>query len=73
WFAMFAPAGVPAPLVEKLSDAIAQSVATPAVQEKLAAIGAKPIGNRHAQFQPFVEAEVERWGRLVQASGATAD
>ena len=73
WFAMFAPAGVPAPLIEKLSDAIAQSVATPAVQEKLAAIGAKPIGNRHAQFQPFVEAEVERWGRLVQASGATAD
>ena len=73
WFAMFAPAGVPAPLVEKLSDAIAQSVATPAVQEKLAAIGAQPIGNRHAQFQPFVEAEVQRWGQLVQASGATAD
>jgi tripartite-type tricarboxylate transporter receptor subunit TctC len=73
WFGMFAPAGVPAPLVERLSGAIADAVATPAVQEKLAAIGAKPVGNRHAQFQPFVEAEVKRWGELVKASGATAD
>lgn len=70
---MLVPAGVPAPLIETLSNAIAESVATPAVQQKLAGIGAKPIGNRHAQFQPFVEAEVQRWGELVKASGATAD
>jgi tripartite-type tricarboxylate transporter receptor subunit TctC len=73
WFAMFAPSGVPAPIVDKLSNKIAEAVATEAVREKLIGIGANPIGNRHAQFQPFVESEVARWGELVRASGATAD
>jgi tripartite-type tricarboxylate transporter receptor subunit TctC len=73
WFALFAPASVPAPLLRTLSNAIAESVATPAVRQKLESIGARPIGNRHSEFQPFVEAEVQRWGQLVRDTGATAD
>ena len=73
WFGLFAPASVPAPLVKMLSDSIAETVSSPAVQQKLKGIGALPIGSRSAEFQPFVEAEVKRWGQLVQASGASAE
>lgn len=73
WFAMFAPSGVPAPIIRKLSDEIAAAVATPVVRKQLEGIGAKPIGNRHEEFQPFVEAEVKRWGELFLESGATVD
>lgn len=73
WFALFAPAATPAPVLDTLSDAISAAIATDAVRARLIAAGAQPIGDRRDTFQPFVAAEVERWGKLVKASGATAD
>ena len=73
WFGLFAPAGTPAPVVAKLSESIAQAVADPAVQTRLKELGADPIGDRHESFHPFVAQEVQRWGSLVERSGATVD
>ena len=73
WFGLFAPAATPAPVVAKLSAAIAKAVADPAVQARLNELGADPIGNQSEAFQKFVVQEVERWGGLVQRSGATLD
>ncbi|MGJ7546038.1 tripartite tricarboxylate transporter substrate binding protein [Variovorax sp. LT1R16] len=73
WFGLFAPIGTPAPVVTRLSAAIAQAVADPAVQARLKELGADPIGDRHETFQPFVAQEVKRWGALVERSGATAE
>jgi len=73
WFGLFAPAATPAPVVAKLSSAIAQAVADPTVQARLKELGADPVGNQSEAFQKFVAQEVERWGGLVQRSGATLD
>ncbi len=73
WFGLLAPKGTPKPLVDKLSNDIASAVADPAVQSRLKEMGAEPLGNRHEEFQAFVNSEIERWGSLVQKSGATAD
>jgi len=73
WFGLFAPAATPAPVVAKLSSAIAKAVADPAVQARLKELGADPVGNQSEAFQKFVVQEVERWGVLVQRSGATLD
>lgn len=73
WFGLFAPAATPAPVVAKLSSAIAQAVADPTVQARLKELGADPVGNQSEAFQKFVVQEVERWGGLVQRSGATLD
>lgn len=73
WFGLFAPAATPAPVVAKLSSAIAKAVADPAVQARLNELGADPVGNQSEAFQKFVVQEVERWGVLVQRSGATLD
>ena len=53
--------------------AIAKAVADSAVQARLNELGADPIGNQSETFQKFVVQEVERWGVLVQRSGATVD
>ncbi|SEK00363.1 tripartite tricarboxylate transporter substrate binding protein [Achromobacter sp. NFACC18-2] len=73
WFGLFVPAATPAPVVEKLSKAITDGVADPAVQDKLKGLGADPVGDGHAAFQQYVNNEVKRWSALVKQSGATAD
>lgn len=73
WFGMFAPKNTPAPIVDKLSRDIAGVVADPSVQQRLKELGAEPIGNRHEEFQTFVNSDIERWRALVQKSGASVD
>ena len=73
WFGLFVPAATPAPVVDKLSKAVVQAVASPAVQTRLKELGADPVGDDHAAFQRYVEAEVVRWGDLVKKSGARAE
>ena len=73
WFGLLAPKNTPKPLVDKLSNDIAAAVADAGVQTRLKEMGAEPLGNRHEEFQAFVNSEIERWGSLVQKSGATAD
>ncbi|RYX88579.1 MAG: tripartite tricarboxylate transporter substrate binding protein [Bradyrhizobiaceae bacterium] len=73
WFGLFAPAGTPPAIVEKLSQTIVQSVADPAVQERLKGLGADPVGDDRATFQKYVTDEVARWAVLVEQSGATAE
>ena len=73
WFGLFAPAGTPPAIVEKLSQTIVQSVADPGVQEKLKGLGADPVGDNQAAFQKYVNDEVARWAVLVKQSGATAE
>lgn len=73
WFGLFAPAGTPPAVVEKLAQTIVQSVADPAVQERLKGLGADPVGDDRATFQKYVNDEVARWAVLVAQSGATAE
>jgi tripartite-type tricarboxylate transporter receptor subunit TctC len=73
WFGLFAPAGTPPAIVEKLAQTIVQSVADPAVQERLKGLGADPVGDDRATFQKYVNDEVARWAVLVAQSGATAE
>ncbi len=73
WFGLFVPAATPAPVVDKLSKAIVQAVASPTVQNRLKELGADPVGDDHVAFQRYVESEVVRWGDLVKKSGARAE
>jgi tripartite-type tricarboxylate transporter receptor subunit TctC len=73
WFGLFAPAGTPPAIVEKLAQTIVRSVADPAVQERLKGLGADPVGDDRATFQKYVNDEVARWAVLVAQSGATAE
>jgi tripartite-type tricarboxylate transporter receptor subunit TctC len=73
WFGVFAPAGTPAPLVQRLHDGFAAALASEDVRTKMLALGAEPVASTPAAFAAFVDAEAKKYARLVKASGARVD
>jgi len=73
WDAIFAPAGTPPAVVERLNAAIQKVLADPELRKQLAARGAEPWAATPAETRAFVAAEVQRWGDAVKRSGAAVD
>ena len=73
WFGLLAPAGTPKDIIAKLNAASVKALATPEMRERLAAQGADPIGNSPEQFSVFINAEIDKWAKIVRASGARVD
>jgi tripartite-type tricarboxylate transporter receptor subunit TctC len=69
WFGLWAPAGTPAPIVARLSEALPAILAEPAMVERLATLGFTPAPMPAAEFGAFQRAEVERWKALVELTG----
>lgn len=72
WYGVWAPAGTPVPIVQKLHAAFMAALADPAVRQRLDAAslnGAAP--QSPAAFARFVQDEIKRWAPIVRASGAT--
>jgi tripartite-type tricarboxylate transporter receptor subunit TctC len=72
WQGMFAPAGTPNAVIEKLSSGIAAQVRTPEVVRLLEGQGAEPVGSTPAEFGRFVQKERERWLEVVRYAKITA-
>lgn len=73
WVIYFAPAGTPSPLVERLSAEIATSLQRPGVRDRLLEQGAAVIGANPARTAAFHRAEMEKWKRAVELSGAKVE
>jgi tripartite-type tricarboxylate transporter receptor subunit TctC len=73
WYGVFVPAATPADIVNKLSEAVAQSAKDASVIESLAKQGVIASNIHRQQFADYVKAEVERWGKVVKESGAKVD
>ena len=73
WYAIWAPAGTPAPIVARLQAAVAAALRGPEAREKMAALGAVPVADAPEDFDRFVRAEYERWGKLVRDARIKAD
>ena len=69
WFGLFAPAGTPAPIVDKLNKAVVQVLSNPATAKKLADLGSYPSPNKPEEFKSFLAAESEKFKNII----ATAD
>ena len=70
WFGGLAPAGTPREIINKLSTEIVKVVQHPAVRERFASLGTVPVGSSPEEFAAFLRAEIEKWSRVVKASGA---
>jgi len=73
WFGVFAPAGTPKPVVDRLHDAFASALANPEIVERLSKMGAKPAPMSPQAFAEFVRAEQKKYEKIVKASGARLD
>jgi tripartite-type tricarboxylate transporter receptor subunit TctC len=66
WNGLYAPAGTPAPAVQRLFEAAKHALADAAVQQRLAALGALPLGTDPAAFARYVTEQREMMGRIVR-------
>ena len=73
WLGFVAPAGTPAPIVNKFHAELMEVLKEPAVQEKFQSLGLEIIGNNPAEFADFIKKDIVKWGKVVKDSGAQAD
>jgi tripartite-type tricarboxylate transporter receptor subunit TctC len=73
WYAIWAPPRTPMPIVHRLQQAVAATIAVPEVRERLATLGADPVADTPEEFAMFCAREYERWGRLVRDARVTLD
>ncbi len=73
WFAVFAPAGVPEPLADRLHEMVAKAMGTPEFLNRVKALGLDidPIGRR--EFAQMIAAETGRWKRLIESANISVN
>jgi tripartite-type tricarboxylate transporter receptor subunit TctC len=72
WHGLFAPAGTPRDIVDKLAVEVKRIFEAPEVQKNLTEIGAVPSPMTPEQFIAFIAAERRKWQEVVQAAGVQA-
>ena len=73
WFALFAPANTPKPIVDKLQGEVAKIIKSPEVSKKLAEIGLDPVGSTPEALATYQRSEIVKWAKVVKDSGAKAE
>jgi len=73
WQGVFAPAGTPQPIVDRVAREVAAIVGTPEVQARLRNMGVEPDGRLSAPFIEFQRAEVAKWGKVIRDAGIQAE
>ena len=73
WFALYAPAGTPAAIVKKLSDAFVQVGRSAEMAERLAKLGFEPFLTTPEEGNEFMRSELARWGRVASQANIKAE
>jgi len=73
WVGIFAPAGTPREIVQKLNDAVLKAVQAPDMRERLDGLAFEATAAPLKETADYVRAEVEKWGRVVRETKATVD
>ncbi|MBL8383952.1 MAG: tripartite tricarboxylate transporter substrate binding protein [Burkholderiales bacterium] len=73
WNAIFAPAGTPAEIVQRMQSELARALALPDVRERLAGMGAEPVGGMPAELDRTRRAEIAKWTGVIKRAGIRLD
>ena len=73
WFGLFAPAATRKDFIAQLHAATVKALQSSEVSSWLTQQGAVPVGNTPEQFGAFVKAEIAKWTKVIQSSGAKPD
>jgi tripartite-type tricarboxylate transporter receptor subunit TctC len=68
WNALLAPAGTPADAVQRLTAEVGRAMATAEMKERLEAGAMQPLNLTPAQFQALMEADMEKFGRVIRTA-----
>jgi tripartite-type tricarboxylate transporter receptor subunit TctC len=73
WFGIVAPAGTPADVIATLNATFVKVLNDPATAERIRLLGAEPIPMTPAEFAAFIKVEIDKWLKVVAASGGKAN
>jgi tripartite-type tricarboxylate transporter receptor subunit TctC len=73
WYAMYGPRALPGEVVARLSGELDRLMREPGMADKLVQLGVEPKFMTGPAFAEFSQKELAKWGRVIRASGATAD
>ena len=69
WGGIFAPAGTPRPILNRIAEACARAARDPAYRELLASMNNEAVSSTPDEFKVFVKSEIDRYGELVRRLG----
>ncbi len=73
WYGIFAPAGTPEAIINRLNGELRKITAMPDVRKKLTEEGADAINSSPREFAQRIQKDYETWKKVVDSSGAKAD
>ncbi len=73
WYGPMVPAGTPRDVINRLFTESLKLVKQPEVRERLIASGVDPAGTTPDEFSAYVRSEVEKWAKIIKATGAKPD
>lgn len=73
WYGVWAPAGTPKDIVNKVSSEIAKLIREPEIAKRIADLGSIPVGSTPAEFEAFNRSEQIKFAKIVKQSGAKVD
>ena len=68
WFGMFAPAGTPAAIVERVQSGVLAALKAPDLLERFAAAGAEAVGSTPGQFVERIKSDAAKWAQVIKAA-----
>jgi tripartite-type tricarboxylate transporter receptor subunit TctC len=73
WYAVVAPTGTPAAIVEKVNSGINEALQDPDIQKRLADLSAEPVGGTPQAAGAYLKQEAERWKNVIVSAHVTLD
>lgn len=73
WFAIFAPAATPKPIVDRVQQEVVRVFRLPEVQDRLRTLGLDAVLSSPEELASYQQAEIRKWSDVVRKSGARAD
>jgi tripartite-type tricarboxylate transporter receptor subunit TctC len=73
WFALFAPANTPRPIVDKLQGEVSKILKSPDVAKKLLDLGLDPVASTPDELAAYQKSEITKWTKVVKDSGAKVE
>jgi tripartite-type tricarboxylate transporter receptor subunit TctC len=71
WVGILAPAGTAKEIVNRLNTEIVKIVRMPNIRERLAGLGAEPVGDTSEHFTAYIRTELAKWSKVAKAAGIT--
>jgi tripartite-type tricarboxylate transporter receptor subunit TctC len=71
WFGAVAPAGTPAPIIDRLNKEIVAALQVPEIRERVLQAGAEPLTNTPQEFAAMIRDESRKWAEVIRSAKVT--